>query len=60
VLGDDGKQYLERYGKASQGSGWYSFDAKGVHFIGLVNVMNLKAGGWVRSAPSSSTGSSTT
>ena len=45
VLGDDGKQYLERYGKTTQGSGWYSFDAKGVHFIGLVNVMNLKAGG---------------
>ncbi len=25
--------------------GWYSFDKKGVHFVGLVNVMNLKAGG---------------
>ncbi len=45
VIGDDGKQYLERYGKRSQGAGWYSFDQKGVHFIGLVNVMNLKAGG---------------
>ena len=45
VLNDDGKQYLERYGKGSNGSGWYSFDKKGVHFIGLVNVMNLKAGG---------------
>jgi hypothetical protein len=45
VLNDDGKQYLERYGKGSKGSGWYSFDKKGVHFIGLVNVMNLKAGG---------------
>jgi 3',5'-cyclic AMP phosphodiesterase CpdA len=44
VLNDDGKQYLERYGKGSQGAGWYSFDQKGVHFIGLVNVMNLKAG----------------
>ena len=29
----------------SKGDGWYSFDHKGVHFIGLVNVMNLKAGG---------------
>ena len=38
-------QYLERYGKSAQGAGWYSFDKKGVHFIGLVNVMNLKAGG---------------
>src|SRR5579859_4480699 len=45
VLNDDGKQYLERYGKSSKGSGWYSFDKKGVHFIGLVNVLNLKAGG---------------
>ena len=45
VIGDDGKQYLERYGKNSQGAGWYSFDKKGVHFVGLVNVMNLKAGG---------------
>ena len=45
VLNDDGKQYLERYAKGSKGSGWYSFDKKGVHFIGLVNVMNLKAGG---------------
>jgi 3',5'-cyclic-AMP phosphodiesterase len=45
VVGDDGKQYLERYGKNAKGAGWYSFDQKGVHFIGLVNVMNLKAGG---------------
>jgi 3',5'-cyclic-AMP phosphodiesterase len=45
VLDDDGKQYLERYGKGAMGAGWYSFDTKGVHFIGLVNVLNLKAGG---------------
>ena len=45
VLEDDGKQYLERYGKGAKGNGWYSFDHKGAHFIGLVNVMNLKAGG---------------
>jgi Icc protein len=45
VLNDDGKQFLERYGKGSKGSGWYSFDKKGTHFIGLVNVLNLKAGG---------------
>jgi hypothetical protein len=45
VLNDDGKQYLERYGRGARGGGWYSFDKKGVHFIGLVNVMNLKAGG---------------
>ena len=45
VLNDDGKQFLELYGKGSKGRGWYSFDKKGVHFIGLVNVLNLKAGG---------------
>jgi Icc protein len=45
VLEDDGKSYLQRFGKGSQGAGWYSFDQGGVHFIGLVNVVNLKAGG---------------
>lgn len=42
-----GKAYMERYGVRSKakGSGWYSFDQNGVHFIGLVNVANLKAGG---------------
>ena len=45
VLNDDGAMFRERYGKNSKGAGWYSFDQKGVHFIGLVNVMNLKAGG---------------
>jgi len=46
VLNDDGKSSsLERYGKGSKGGGWYSFDKKGAHFIGLVNVMNLESGG---------------
>jgi Icc protein len=45
MIGDDGKQYLERYGKGTKGAGWYSFEKKGVHFVGLVNVLNLKAGG---------------
>jgi Icc protein len=45
VLTDNGKDYLDRYGQASQGGGWYSFEKNHVHFIGLVNVMNLKAGG---------------
>ena len=40
-----GKAYLARYGKGTKGSGWYSFDDHGVHFIGLVNVVDLKAGG---------------
>ena len=45
VLEDDGAQYLERHGKGTLGHGWYSFDHRGVHFIGLVNVVDLKAGG---------------
>ena len=39
------RAYLERYGKGATGGGWYSFDQNGVHFIGLVNVTNLKANG---------------
>src|SRR5471032_712081 len=42
---DQGKAYLERYGRNAKGAGWYSFDQGGVHFIGLVNVVDLKAGG---------------
>jgi 3',5'-cyclic AMP phosphodiesterase CpdA len=42
---DQGKAYLDRYGKGTQGAGWYSFDDHGVHFIGLVNVVDLKSGG---------------
>jgi 3',5'-cyclic AMP phosphodiesterase CpdA len=45
VLTDDGKLYLERFGSDTKGKGWYSFDHKGAHFIGLVNVLDLKAGG---------------
>ncbi len=44
-LDPDRKLYMDRYGKAAKGAGWYSFDANGVHFIGLVNVFDLKAGG---------------
>jgi Icc protein len=46
---DAGASYLDRYGKGTQrgrvGGGWYSFDHSGVHFMGLVNVLDLKAGG---------------
>jgi 3',5'-cyclic AMP phosphodiesterase CpdA len=45
ILDEDVKLYRERYGRGTKGSGWYSFDADGVHFVGLVNVANLKAGG---------------
>ncbi len=36
--------YLDRFGKGA-GSGWYSFDHGGVHFISLVNVADLKKNG---------------
>ena len=45
MLSDNGEEYFKRYGKGTKGSGWYSFDHKGVHFVALVNVANLKAGG---------------
>ena len=45
LLDEDAKLYRDRYGKNAKGAGWYSFDAQGAHFIGLVNVVNLKAGG---------------
>src|SRR4051794_13292328 len=43
ILDEDVKLYRERYGRGTLGSGWYSFDMDGVHFVGLVNVANLKA-----------------
>ncbi len=45
VTGDDGKLYLERFGKNSKGHGWYSFDHRGVHFIGVVNVVDIQQNG---------------
>ncbi len=45
VLSDNGAMFRERFAQKSLGDGWYSFDHSGVHFIGLVNVMNLKPGG---------------
>jgi 3',5'-cyclic AMP phosphodiesterase CpdA len=42
---DDGKLYLERYGTGTAGNGWYSFNHKGVHFVGLVNVVQLEGMG---------------
>jgi len=42
---DNGKAFLNRFGKNSLGTGWYSFDHRGVHFIALVNVADLKPGG---------------
>src|SRR6201997_5457749 len=42
---DGGAQYRERFGKNTAGAGWYSFEQKGIHFIGLVNVANIQEGG---------------
>ena len=40
-----GKLFLERFGKGTWGTGYRSFDMAGVHFIGLVNVINLNPDG---------------
>jgi len=42
---DDGKMYLERYGKNAKGRGWYSFNHKDVHFVGLSNVAVIEGMG---------------
>ncbi len=39
VLNDNGEQYRNRFAKGTNGDGWYSFTHRGVHFVGLVNVM---------------------
>jgi 3',5'-cyclic-AMP phosphodiesterase len=39
---DDGKLYMERFGKNAKGRGWYSFTHKDVHFVGLSNVAALE------------------
>jgi len=45
VIGDDGRAFFARFSPDTKGLGWYSFDQNGVHFVALVNVLNLKAGG---------------
>jgi hypothetical protein len=45
VLNNNNRPFLDRYGKETKGDGWYSFDFKGVHFVGLVNVINTAEGG---------------
>jgi hypothetical protein len=42
---DDGDQYKQRFGKDTQGNGWYSFGHKGVRFIGLNNCVQVDAMG---------------
>ena len=46
VFLDGGQEYLSRYGKGTVGGrGWQSFDYKGTHFVGLVNVLKYKGEG---------------
>jgi 3',5'-cyclic-AMP phosphodiesterase len=45
ILNDNGAQYRERFGRDTLGTGWHSYDHKGVHFIGLVNVAHIAEGG---------------
>jgi 3',5'-cyclic-AMP phosphodiesterase len=42
---DDGREYLSRFGKGTKGTGWHSFDHRGVHFVGLVNSAALEGMG---------------
>jgi 3',5'-cyclic-AMP phosphodiesterase len=45
TINDNGKSFFERFGEAKNTGGWYSFDQAGVHFVGLINVVNLRPGG---------------
>jgi 3',5'-cyclic AMP phosphodiesterase CpdA len=45
VFADGGKEFRERFGAGTLGDGWRSFDHRGVHFVGLVNVLAFKSGG---------------
>ena len=45
VTDGPGAEFFARFGKPSGNRGYYSFDARGVHFIALVNVMNFKPNG---------------
>jgi 3',5'-cyclic AMP phosphodiesterase CpdA len=45
VTGDDGNEYFGRFAKDNPGKGWFSFDHKGVHFLGLNNVVQLEGMG---------------
>lgn len=45
VTDGPGTEYFAHFGRPSDNRGWYSFDASGVHFVALVNVMQFKPGG---------------
>ena len=45
VFLDGGKEFLARYGAGTTGQGWRSFDYRGTHLVGLVNVLKYKGEG---------------
>ena len=42
---DDGEQYKQRFSKGTNSNGWYSYNHKGVHFVGLNNCVQVDAMG---------------
>lgn len=45
TIGDNGAEFFKRFGGGVNGKGYYSFDYKGTHCVGLVNVLDFKQGG---------------
>jgi len=43
VFVDQGRRYLQFFGQGARGSGYYSFDVGGVHFLALANVQASEA-----------------
>jgi hypothetical protein len=41
VEGNDPRPFITAFGKDTKGDGWFSFDHRGVHVVGLVNVVKL-------------------
>jgi 3',5'-cyclic AMP phosphodiesterase CpdA len=39
---DTGQKYRQFFGAGTRGDGWFSLDHRGVHFVGLVNTINLQ------------------
>ena len=39
---DAGQKYRQFFGAGTLGDGWFSLDHRGVHFVGLVNTINLQ------------------
>lgn len=41
-VGDDGKLFLQTFGRDSHGLGYHSFDVSGVHFLALSNALRIQ------------------